>query len=220
MAHSRTIIDDKLYDYMLEHSRPVSQQMQKLQADSEQHVYDQMRSTPEHAMSLVFFAKMINAKNIIEIGVFSGFVTLALAQALPEAKIIACDTNMQFVDIGEKYWRSAGVREQIDLRIAPALETLDFLLKFGNMANKIDFIFIDADKANYSEYYEKSLQLLRPGGLIALDNTLFHGTVIDQGAPGDSVRGIRKINKIIAKDERVDMVMLPVSDGLTLVLKK
>jgi predicted O-methyltransferase YrrM len=219
VAHSRTIINDDLYRYVLQHSRPISAEMQGLQADSEQHLYDQMRSTPEHAMSIAFFAKMINAKNIIEVGVFSGFVTLALAQQLPEASIIACDTNMQFVEIGEKYWHAAGVRERIDLRIAPAAETLDSLLA-DNKANQFDFIFIDADKPSYPEYYEKSLQLLRPGGVIAVDNTLFHGTVIEPDETSDSVRAIRKINKIILEDKRVDMIMLPVADGLTLAMKR
>ena len=221
MSCNRTIIDDELYAYLLAHSRPMSQAMAGLKLDSEQHLYDRnMRSAPESAALLVFLAKMINARRIIEVGVFSGFVTLALAEALPEAAIIALDSNQEFVDIGIKHWVNAGVRDRIDLRIAPALNSLDALLQDPAYKNSIDFIFIDADKGNYPEYYARALELVRPGGIIVLDNTLFHGTVIDPKAPGDAVRGIRKINTIVQQDDRVDMTMLPVADGITLLRKK
>ena len=221
MAHKRTIISNELYSYVLEHSATEDLELKALRLESEKHEYDQMRSTPEHAQLLQILAKMISAELIVEIGVFTGYVTLALAQALGRnGKVIALDNTEQFVNIGKPFWLKSSAGNKIDLRIGLALDSLQAMLERENMASKVDMIFLDADKPSYPVYYELALKLLRPGGLIAIDNTLFHGAVLDESTPGDSTPAIRKLNKIVRDDTRVDMIMLPLADGLTLALKK
>ena len=158
---------------------------------------------------------MLGAKRCIEVGTFTGYSALAVALALPpRGKIICCDVSAQWTAIGRRYWKKAGVERKIDLRLGPALETLEAL------RGKFDFAFIDADKPNYWRYYERCLQLLRKGGLVAVDNTLWGGSVIDPQKQSESTVALRQFNKRLAKDARVHTALLPIGDGLTLAVKR
>jgi caffeoyl-CoA O-methyltransferase len=164
--------------------------------------------------------KLMGAKKTIEVGVFTGYSSLSVALALPvDGKIIACDISTKYTDIAEKFWMDANVREKIDLRIGPAIDTLQKLIDHG-LSNSFDFTFIDADKINYDNYYELCLKLLRPGGLIAIDNVLWSGDVVDERINDIDTESIRSLNKKLHSDSRVDISILPIGDGLTLALKK
>jgi len=163
---------------------------------------------------------LIGARRTIEIGVYTGYSALSVALALPDdGRIIACDINEEWTSIARRYWREAGVDGKIDLRLAPALATLDGLISSGQ-GNQFDFVFIDADKTNYANYYERALVLLRPGGLIGVDNVLWYGRVIDSSFDDPDTRAIRAFNQQLRSDDRVWLSMLPVRDGLTLACKK
>ena len=163
---------------------------------------------------------LIGARRTIEIGVYTGYSALVVAQSLPDdGRIIACDINEEWTAVGRRYWREAGVDRKIDLRIGRALNTLDDLIASGQ-GNRFDFVFIDADKTNYGNYYERALVLLRPGGLIAVDNVLWYGRVIDASFDDPDTRAIRVFNEQLKADDRVWLSMLPVRDGLTLACKK
>ncbi len=164
--------------------------------------------------------QLIGAKKTLEVGVFTGYSSLSVALALPEdGKIIAADVSEEFTAVARRYWQKAGVADKIDLRLAPALETLDNLLASGQ-AETFDFAFIDADKENYDGYYERTLQLIRPGGLIAIDNVLWSGRVADPQIQDENTQIIRNLNKKLHQDERVTLSLLPIGDGLTLALKR
>jgi len=161
----------------------------------------------------------MRAKNCLEIGVFTGYSSLAVALALPaDGCILACDISEQWTAIARKYWQEAGVAAKIDLRIAPALSTLDELIESGKSAC-FDFAFIDADKVNYFGYYERALTLVRSGGLIAVDNILWGGQVIDKKSKSEDTQAIRRFNDRLYSDSRVQLSLLPIGDGLTLALK-
>jgi len=163
---------------------------------------------------------LIGARRTIEIGVYTGYSALVVAQALPDdGRVIACDINEEWTAMARRYWREAGVDRKIDLRIGRALNTLDDLIATGQ-GNRFDFIFIDADKTNYANYFERALVLLRPGGLIAVDNVLWYGRVIDASVDDPDTRAIRAFNEQLKGDDRVWLSMLPVRDGLTLAVKK
>lgn len=163
---------------------------------------------------------LMGARRTIEVGVYTGYSALAVALALPDdGRIVACDINKDWTSIARRYWREAGVEHKIDLRLAPALETLDELIAQGEQG-RFDFAFIDADKPNYWNYYERALVLLRRGGLIAVDNVLWYGRVIDASFDDPDTTAIRKFNQQIQGDDRVWLSMLPVRDGLTLACKK
>ncbi len=163
--------------------------------------------------------KTLNAKNAIEVGTFTGYTAFKMASALPpDGKLICCDINSEWTSIGKKYWQEAGIHNRIDLRLAPALGTLNELVS-ERMIGKFDFAFIDADKTGYDSYYEVCLQLLRPGGLIVLDNMLWSGAVTDPTANDDSTLALKKLNLKISKDRRVRSVLLTVGDGLMLAYK-
>jgi caffeoyl-CoA O-methyltransferase len=163
---------------------------------------------------------LIGARRTIEIGVYTGYSALVVAQALPDdGRVIACDINEEWTAVARRYWREAGVERKIDLRIGQALTTLDDLIASGQ-GNRFDFVFIDADKTNYANYYERALVLLRPGGLIAVDNVLWYGRVIDASFDDPDTRAIRAFNAQLRQDDRVWLSMLPVRDGLTLACKR
>ncbi|MGD2120033.1 MAG: class I SAM-dependent methyltransferase [Chromatiales bacterium] len=184
-----------------------------------------MQIPPEQGQFMTFLVQAIGARKALEIGVFTGYSALSIALGLSQGgKLVACDINEEWPEIGRPYWRQAGVEDKIDLRIGPALQTLDQLIADGEVGS-FDFVFIDADKPAYDDYYEKSLQLLRTGGVIAIDNVLLFGTVLESGKPTTgideaSVNAMRKLNVKIKQDVRVDQTMLPLADGLTLVRKR
>lgn len=168
---------------------------------------------------MALLIQLIGAKKTLEIGVFTGYSALAVAIALPaEGRVIACDVSEEFGAIARSYWQKANVAHKIDLRIAPALDTLDSLIMAGE-SGSFDFAFIDADKSNYDSYYEKSLQLIRPGGLIAVDNTLWYGRVADLEVQDNRTQCIRALNEKVQGDERVTMSLVPIGDGLLLAVK-
>lgn len=179
-----------------------------------------MQISPEQGQFMGLLMELIHAKKTLEIGVFTGYSALCVALALPEnGKIIACDTNVEWTAMAKRFWEKAGVAHKIELRLAPALETLNTLIAAGE-AGTFDFAFIDADKINYINYYEKSLTLLRSGGLIAIDNVLWGGDVADLSIDDENTKIIRKINEIVLRDTRVTISMLPIGDGLTLARKR
>ncbi|NOT59490.1 MAG: SAM-dependent methyltransferase [Acidobacteria bacterium] len=179
-----------------------------------------MQSASEQGALLALLVEMLNVKKAFEIGVFTGYSALVTALAMPDdGRLIACDVNEAFTSIGKKYWQEAGVAHKIDLRLRPALETLDELLAEGQ-AGTFDFAFIDADKSNYGDYYERALQLVRPGGLIVVDNTLWYGKPMDLSVQDADTVAIRTLNQKLHHDERVSLAMLPIADGMTLALKR
>ena len=179
-----------------------------------------MQISPEQGQFMGLLMRLMEARMTIEVGVFTGYSSISVAMALPDdGKIIACDVSEEWTSIARRYWREAGVSSKIDLRLRPALETLDELLAEGR-AGAFDFAFIDADKSNYSNYYERCLKLVRPGGLIAIDNVLWHGDVINPAKQDEDTQAIRAFNERVSADNRVWVSMLPISDGLTLAMKK
>jgi caffeoyl-CoA O-methyltransferase len=180
-----------------------------------------MQTDPDQASFLSFIVKLIGARRAIEVGVFRGYGALAIAGALPaDGKLIACDVSAEYTAHALKYWREAGLADKIDLRIAPATETLDALLGAGDGKNSFDFAFVDADKPNYGEYYERCLQLLRPGGLVVFDNVLWGGQVADNRYRDEDTLALRALNLKIRDDERVDATLVTIGDGFMLARKR
>lgn len=179
-----------------------------------------MQISPDQGMFFQFLIRASGAKRCLEIGVFTGYSSISMALALPDdGRITACDKDPEWTAIARRYWRAAGVEHKIDLRLAPALATLDALIANGE-AGTYDFVFIDADKSNYDNYWERSLVLTRPGGIIAVDNVLWYAKVIDQSVQDQDTVAIRAFNRKVAADPRVFAVMLPMRDGVTLGYKR
>lgn len=179
-----------------------------------------MQIAPEQGQFMALLVRLTGARHIIEVGVFTGYSSLSMALALPpDGRILACDVSEEWTGIAREYWREAGVEDKIDLRLAPAVETLDGQIAAGR-GGEFDLMFIDADKSSYLDYYERGLQLLRPGGLILIDNVLWDGKTIDPKANDEDTRAIRAFNKHLHADERIDLSMLPLGDGLTLARKR
>jgi caffeoyl-CoA O-methyltransferase len=194
--------------------------MERLRAETADHPKSEMQIAPEQAQFFQFLLRLIGARRTIEIGVFTGYSALATAEVLPPSgEIVACDVSDEYTQVARRHWEAAGVADRIDLRIAPAAETLEALLEEGQ-AGTFDFSFIDADKAAYDTYYEQSLRLLRPGGVIALDNMFRDGRVTDPTIEDESVRAIQELNEKLHQDERVELTMLPLADGVTLAMKR
>jgi len=209
-----------VYQYILDHSvreHPVLTELRHVTAKMK---HGGMQISPEQGQFMQMLVKLVGAKRCVEIGVFTGYSSLSVALALPaDGKIIACDVSEEWTSIAREHWKKAGVEGKIDLKLAPANETLDALLAAGE-AGRFDFAFIDADKASYPGYYERCLKLLRAGGLIAIDNTLWSGRVADSTVQDEDTVALRQINDFLHRDERVDVSLLPIGDGLTLVRKK
>jgi predicted O-methyltransferase YrrM len=179
-----------------------------------------MQICPEQGHFMALLVKLIGARKCIEVGTFTGYSALMVAQALPDdGKLICCDISDEFTSVGKPFWKEAGMDSKIDLRLAPGTETLDALLAEGG-AGTYDFAFIDADKPGYDSYYERILTLLRPGGLLGVDNTLWQGKVADPEANDDDTAALKILNQKIHDDARVEMVLLPIGDGLTLCRKR
>lgn len=213
-------LENQLYSYLLSVSLRESDILRRLREETANHPFSMMQIAPEQGQFMALLVQLLGAKKTLEIGVFTGYSSLCVALALPpEGKVIACDISEEYTSTARRYWKEAGVADKIDLRIAPALETLDKLLAEGQ-AGTYDFAFIDADKENYEGYYERSLQLIRPGGLIAVDNVLWGGRVADPQVQDKSTQAIRDFNQKLHHDERVSLSLVPIADGLTLALKR
>lgn len=204
-----------LYDYMLEIASHESPVLKALREETAQLPLAIMQVPPEQAQFMQFLIRLITARKVLELGTFTGYSALAMAYALPDdGELITCDINPEWTAIAKRFWQEAKQDNKIQLRLAPALDSLTQLIKEGY---RFDFIFIDADKTNYLNYYELSLQLISPRGLIAIDNVFYGGTVIDKEDQSAQVREIRRLNEFIKQDQRVDVSLLAIADGLFLV---
>ena len=213
-------LSDELHEYLLSISLRESAVMADLRDETAEHPMSQMQIAPEQAQFFQLLVQLIGARRTLEIGVFTGYSALAVAEVLPpNGAIVACDISEEYTQVARRYWEKAGVGDTIDLRIAPAAETLQALLDDGQ-AGTFDFSFIDADKESYDTYYERSLRLLRPGGVIALDNVFRDGRVTGERSDDESVRAIQALNEKIHDDDRVDLSVLPLADGVTLAMKR
>ena len=213
-------LSDELHEYLLSMSLRESDAMRRLREETAEHPMAQMQIAPEQAQFFQFLIRLLGARRTLEVGVFTGYSALAVAEVLPpNGEVVACDVSEEYTKVARRHWRDAGVADTIDLRLAPAAETLDTLLDNGQ-AGTFDFAFIDADKETYDTYYEQSLRLLRPGGVVALDNMFRDGRVTDSDVEDESVRAIQRLNEKIHDDERVDLSMLPLADGVTLAMKR
>ena len=220
MSSSHIGLNEELARYLDEKGFRESAELARLREETSGMASAGMQITPGQGALMAMLVRLTGAKLCVEVGTFTGYSALAVAAALPEGgRLICCDVSEEWTDVGKRYWEEAGVAGRIDLRIAPAVETLDALAGEG-LTGAVDFAFVDADKANYGRYYEQLLTLLRPGGLIAVDNVLWGGSVIDPDDQSEDTKAIRALNEVIARDERVDHVMLPVGDGLTLARKR
>ncbi|HEX4233418.1 MAG TPA: class I SAM-dependent methyltransferase [Caldimonas sp.] len=217
---SRTLLaDPALYDYALAHSLREHPEQVALRAATATHPHAMMQIAPEQGQLMAMLVKLIGARRAIEIGVFTGYSALSVALALPDdGRLVACDISDENVKIGIPHWQRAGVADKIELRIAPAAETLRACLARGEQES-FDFVFIDADKTSYDTYYELALALLRRGGLAVIDNTLWGGAVAKPSTNADTL-ALQALNVKIHQDSRVDMVLLPFSDGVTLARKR
>ena len=219
MSNKTLSLNNSLYEYILSVSLREPEVLARLRAETLQQPMSMMLSAPEQGQFLALLAQLIGARKCLEVGVYTGYSTLWVALALPhDGSVLACDVSEKWTAIARRYWEEAGVAERIDLQLAPALETLDRLLA-ADQAGSFDFAFIDADKENYPDYYERTLQLLRPGGLMLIDNTLWSGAVADTSRQDPETCAIRALNDLVHADDRVQMSLLPVADGLTLARK-
>lgn len=213
-------LSDQLYQYILRTSLREPDILRRLREETHRLPYAGMQVGPDQGQFMALLIRLIGATRSLEIGVFTGYSTLSVALALPaDGRIVACDVSAEFTSIARRYWREAGVDQKIELRLGPALATLDRLVD-GDTEQAFDFAFIDADKQNYDAYYERALHLVRPGGLIAIDNVLWNGDVADPTVSDDDTEALRALNAKIGRDERVDVSMVPIGDGLTLARKR
>ena len=220
MSNRTITMTDDLYAYLLGASLREPALLTRLRDETAQLPEARMQISPEQGQFMQLLARLLDARRCIEVGVFTGYSSLAVALALPGGgRILACDVNEKFTSVARRYWKEAGVAGKIELVLAPATETLDARLKAGE-AGSYDLAFIDADKANYANYYERILKLLRSGGLVLVDNVLWSGRVLDAADHSEDTEAIRTFNKSLHQDERVDISMIPIGDGLTLARKR
>lgn len=220
MSSSTFVISEVLSNYIQKVTLNESDILRELRQETSKLCMSMMQISPEQGQLMTLLTQLVSAKKIIEVGVFTGYSSLCMANTLPEnGKIIACDVSESWTNIAKKYWQKAGVDNKIDLQLAPASGTLQKLIDNGE-ADSFDMAFIDADKENYKVYYEQCLNLLRTGGLLLVDNTLWGGSVADLNINDESTSAIRELNQHIANDQRVTSSLVTIGDGLTLVVKK
>jgi predicted O-methyltransferase YrrM len=220
MSNKYLRLDDRIYEYLRAVSLREHGALRRLREETARMSQAQMQIAPEQGQLMALLVQLLGARRTLEVGVFTGYSSLAVALALPpDGRVVACDVSEEWTAVARRYWREAGVAEKIDLRLAPALDTLDGLLG-GGQAGAFDFAFIDADKGNYDAYYERALELVRPGGLICIDNVLWSGRVADPAVEDEDTAAIRALNRKLHGDERVALSLVPVADGLTLALKR
>ena len=220
MANKTIGISDELAAYVVEVGTREPELLVRLREETAALPQHGMQIAPEQGAFLALLVELIGARRCIEVGTFTGYSSTVVALALPEdGRLVCCDVSEEWTSLARKYWDEAGVAGKIDLRIAPATETLDRLLADGEQ-DAFDFAFIDADKAGYDGYYERVLRLVRPGGLIALDNTLWGGQVLDQDTDDKDTRALQALNTKLADDERITLCLLPLADGVTLARRR
>lgn len=220
MSSTTLAMTDSLREYLLSVSLREPEVLRRLREETAKLPNAAMQICPEQGQFMGLLVELVGARKTLEVGVFTGYSSTVVARALPpEGQIIACDVNVEWTGIARRYWQEAGVSDKIDLRLGPAAQTLEKLVADG-ASGSFDFAFIDADKNNYDRYYELALQLVRPGGLIAIDNTLWYGRVADPSEKDEDTVALRALNQKIHRDERVTMSLLPIGDGLTLARKR
>jgi len=219
MSNKTFTLSNDLYAYLFEHSVREPDVLRRLREETARDSMARMQIAPEQGQFMQLLVRLMGARRYLEVGVFTGYSSLAVALALPaEGHIVACDVSDTWTKVARRYWAEAGVAEKIDLKLAPALQTLDGLIA-GGEAGSFDFTFIDADKTSYKAYYERALTLIRVGGLIAVDNTLWEGRVADPKARDEDTQAIRDFNRHLRDDRRVHLCLVPIGDGLSLALK-
>ena len=219
MARRTLDLDDRLYDYLLAHGVRESALLKELRAETAKLSGAGMQIGPDQGAFMAMLVELTGAKNALEVGTFTGYSSLCVAGALPtDGKLVCCDVSEEYTAIARKYWKKAGLDGKIELKLGPAVETLDALIAANTAL--FDFAFIDADKGNYLNYYERAMQLVRQGGLIAIDNVLWGGDVADPKNQDDDTKAIRAVNERLRGDERVSLSLVPIGDGLTLARKR
>jgi len=219
VAGRAPFLADKIFRYVIEHAVREAPVLAELRQATRKVRHSGMQIGADQGNLMALLVKLMRAKRCLEIGTYTGYSALAVALALPEdGSVVCCDISEEFTGVGKPFWKKAGVEKKIDLRIGPAIRTLDEMLP--GEKGRFDFAFIDADKPSYWSYYERCLELLRPGGLIAVDNVLWSGEVADPKAKDQQTVALRIFNDRVNKDERVDTAMLTVGDGVTLALKR
>jgi len=220
MSNRTLNLDDRLYAYLQDHSLREDDIARRLRETTAGLDMARMQIGPEQGQFMALLVELMGAYNLLEIGTFTGYSALCMARALPvDGRLVCCDISKEWTAIGRAFWEDAGVADRIDLHLAPAMNTLDKLL--GNdQAGQFDIAFIDADKTNYLNYYERCLRLVRPGGLLMFDNTLWGGSVADDSVQDDDTRALRQFNDKLLADQRVSISLVPIGDGLTLARKR
>lgn len=220
MSNKTLILPDRLYRYLLDVSLRESELLRQLREETAKDPMARMQIAPEQGQFMALLLDLLGARGVLEIGVYTGYSSLCMASVLPpDGRLVACDMSEEWTQIARRYWHAAGLADRIDLRLAPALDTLAALLDDGQAAT-FDFAFIDADKREYQDYFEATLKLLRVGGLMAIDNTLWNGSVIDPDDQSEDTVAIRAFNEYLHRDDRVSLSLVPIGDGLTLARKR
>lgn len=219
MTAKSTFVDPAIQEYIVANVVREHPVLRELREETSNRPNSRMAIGPEQGQLMQLLGHAIGARRYLEIGVFTGYSSLAMALALPDdGYVLACDVSEEFTSVARRYWQAAGVAGKIDLRIAPALETLAHVRSAGN--EPFDMAFIDADKRNVDAYYERALELVRPGGLILVDNVLWDGAVLEASTTDADTRALRELNAKVGRDERVDVALLPVCDGILIARKR
>jgi predicted O-methyltransferase YrrM len=220
MSNKTIGIPDQLYEYLLEVGVREPDVLRRLRDETAALPQHGMQIAPEQGAFMAMLVRLMGARRCIEVGTFTGYSSTVVAMAMPsDGTLLCCDVSTEWTDIARRYWAEAGVDDKIELRIGPAVKTLDSLLSDEHPAS-YDFAFVDADKSGYGAYYERLIELVRPGGLIAFDNVFYGGEVVDDTTNDDGLAMIKQLNRSLATDDRVDISMVPLADGLTLARKR
>jgi predicted O-methyltransferase YrrM len=220
MSNTTIGLSDELHAYVLDVGVREPEVLRRLREETEALPQHDMQIAPEQGAFMAMLVSLMGARRCIEVGTFTGYSSTAVALALPpDGELVCCDVSTQWTDVARRYWADAGVADKVELRIGPGVDSLDALIAAGGR-DGFDFAFVDADKPSYGDYYERMLELVRPGGVIAFDNVLYGGEVLESEPDDDGLREIQDLNRRLATDDRVDITMLPIADGLTLARRR